>query len=161
MTSPNRTSRTTEGAEPGPGGWLFWIGLTLGWGVMAYAVRGALMDSGGTNPSQLVRWVIGGALVHDLLIAPIVTGVALLLAWRAPRWWGRPVAAASAFTAILVLFSWPVLRGYGRHPGNSSTLPRNYTAGLAVVLGAVWVATLAVVGFRAVRRRQAGGEEPS
>jgi hypothetical protein len=126
---------------------------------MAYAVRGALMDRGGTNPSQLIRWVIGGALVHDLFVAPIVTGVALILAWRAPAWWGKPLAAAAALTAIVVLFSWPVLRGYGRHPGNSSTLPHNYTANLAVVLGAVWVVTLTVIGIRAVRRRQLGEGE--
>ncbi len=156
MTAPERPA---EAVEAGPRGWWFWSGLVLGWGVMAYAVRGALMDSGGTNPSQLVRWVIGGALLHDLLVAPIVTGIAVLLAWRAPAWWGRPVAAAAAVTAIVVLFSWPVLRGYGRHPGNSSTLPRNYGAGLAWVLGAVWLVTAAVVVVRAVRRRwlDAGG----
>ncbi len=158
MTAPERT---TDDVEPGPGGWFFWVGLTLGWGVMAYAVRGALMDSGGTNPSQLVRWVIGGALLHDLVVAPIVTGIAVLLAWRAPAWWGKPLAAASALAAIVVLFSWPVVRGYGRHPGNSSTLPRDYAAGLALVLGAVWVVTLAVIGFRAVRRRHGDAGGPS
>lgn len=154
-------ARTSEGREQGPGGWFFWIGLTVGWGVIAYAVRGALMDSGGTNPSQLVRWVVGGALVHDLVLAPIVTGIALLLAWRAPAWWGRPIGAASALTAIVVLFSWPVLRGYGRHPGNSSTLPRDYAVGLGWILGVVWVVTLAVIGFRAVRRRQVSAGGPS
>jgi len=158
VTSPERT---TEGAEPGPGGWLFWIGLALGWAVMAYAVRGALMDSGGTNPDQLVRWVIGGALVHDLVVAPLVTGVALLLAWRAPSWWGKPLGVAAAFSAIVVLFSWPVLRGYGRHPGNSSTLPRNYTAGVAWVIGGVWVVTLVLIGFRALRRGRMDRGEPS
>ena len=90
-----------------------------------------------------------------------MTAAALLLAWRAPGWWGKPIGAAAAVTAIVVLFSWPVLRGYGRHPGNPSTLPRHYATGLAWVLGAVWIVTLAIIGFRAVRRRQVGGGGPS
>ena len=68
---------------------------------------------------------------------------------------------AAAFSAIVVLFSWPVLRGYGRHPGNSSTLPRNYTAGVAWVIGGVWVVTLVLIGFRALRRGRMDRGEPS
>jgi hypothetical protein len=136
-----------------PGGWAFWLGLVSGWAMIGYAVRGALMDEGGTNPPQLIRWVIGGAIVHDLLVAPVVTAVGLLFAWRAPPWWGRPVAAAFGTSALLVVFSFPLLRGFGRHPGNPSTLPRNYPTGLAIVLGAIWMVTGLVISWRAWRRR--------
>jgi hypothetical protein len=146
---------TAPGADDRPGGWVFWTGLAIGGAIMAFAVHGIVGDPGATNPPQLARWVLGAAVFHDGLVAPVATAVALLLAWRAPAWWGRPLALAAATSAMLTLFAWPLLRGYGRRALNDSTLPRDYGANLAGVLVAIWTATVAVVALRALRRRRA------
>jgi hypothetical protein len=84
----------------------------------------------------------------------VATAVALALAWKAPAWWGRPVATAAATSAVLTVFAWPLLRRYGNHPLNASALPRDYGRNLAVVLVAVWATAAAVVAVRIVRRRR-------
>jgi hypothetical protein len=61
--------------------------------------------------------------------------------------------------------AWPFVRGYGRQPGNPSLLPRNYAAGLAAYLAAIWTVALAIVGIglavRAVRRSRSDVAPPS
>jgi hypothetical protein len=79
----------------------------------------------------------------------------VLLVWRTSRWWGRPVGFAAAMSAILVLFSIPLVRGYGRRVNNSSALPHDYTANLVWILVAIWTATAAVIMSRAIRRVRA------
>ena len=140
--------------DDSPRGWLFWTGLALGWAVMAYAVIGIRSQADLTNPAQLTRWVVGAAVVHDLLVAPIVTIVAIALAWRAPAWWGRPVAFAAGASAIVAVFATPLVRGFGRRVNNPSALPRDYTNNLAWVLAGIWGAAASVIAYRAVRRRR-------
>ncbi len=55
-------------------------------------------------------------------------------------------------TGVVGLISWPLVRGYGRFAGNPPILPRDYGTGLAVVLGLVWIVTLASAAL-AVRHR--------
>ena len=145
---------TREAVDDSPRGWLFWTSLALGWGVMAYAVVGIRSQADLTNPTELTRWVVGAAVVHDLLVAPMVTIVAIALAWRAPSWWGRPVAFAAAASAIVAVFSIPLVRGFGRRVNNPSALPRDYAANLAWVLAGIWATTAAVIAYRAIRRRR-------
>jgi len=137
-------------------GWTFWVGLLIGGVIMAFAVRGILADSRDTNPPELARWVVGAAILHDALLAPIATAAAVLLAWRAPAWWGRPVAFAAAMTAILVTFSIPLVRGFGRRAANPSTLPHDYGSNLALILAVLWATTLGVIGWRATARMRHG-----
>jgi hypothetical protein len=149
-TTPRAGIGTTES---GPGGWTFWVAFAVGAAVMAFAARGILQDAGATNPPGLARWLIGGLLVHDLVVAPITTAVAIGLHRWAPAWWRGPVMVTLAGTAVLVLFSWPLLRGYGRRPANLSALPHDYGRTVAMLLIGGWSVTAAVVAVRAVRRR--------
>jgi hypothetical protein len=123
--------------------------------VIGYGIWGVVDTEAATNPPQLLVWVVGGAVVHDLLVAPIATVVALAIWRHAPRRWAGPVAAALAIIAVLVVFAYPLLRGFGRRSANVSALPRDYWAGVAVVLAAVWSAAAAVVVWRTVRQRRA------
>jgi hypothetical protein len=136
-----------SGPQHRDGGRLFWTTTALGWIIIAGAVVGAFSDRRDAQPSQLVRWVIGGALVHDLLWLPLVAlaGVALTRATRGRL--PRVVAWALATSVVLILVAWPFVRGYGRQPGNPSLLPRDYAAGLAAYLAVIW---LVVLGFMAV-----------
>lgn len=138
----------------GPGGGWFWSGLIVGGAIMAWAVHGAFVDADATRPPLLAGWVLGAAVVHDAVVAPVATVVALLVAWRLPVWWGRPVAAALAGSALLLLFAYPLLRGFGLRPGNPSALPRDYGTAAVALLAALWLGAVFVVVTRAIRRRR-------
>lgn len=141
----------TAAAPPGHAG--LWVGLAVGGPVIAFGVAGAVGDAASTHPAELARWVVGGALVHDLVLAPIVLAVSWLVGrvgrGRARRPALGPLRWAMATSAVLVLFAWPFVRGYGRNPGVPSLLNRDYGAGLAAYLVAVWaVAAIAALRYR-------------
>ena len=127
------------------------VGLAVGVLVMAYGVRGVLVDAADTHPAELARWIVGGALVHDLVLIPLVAAVAWGLRRLLPgRWWG-PVRAGLVVTGTLCLVAVPFVAGLGRDPGNPSLLPRDYAAGLVAAVAAVW---LAAAGLAALTRRE-------
>src|SRR4051812_11876992 len=86
----------------------FWVGLVVGGILMAYGVRGVLMDLGPGNPRKLATWVVGLDLVHDLLVAPVLVVVGLAISRALPRAASGPVRAATALSAIVVVFSIPL-----------------------------------------------------
>jgi len=150
MTTPSAAG-TTGDDHAGPGRW---IGLALGLPVIAWGIRGVLVESARTHPAELGRWLVGSALVHDAIVLPIVVVVGAAArrivsdrAWPMVRW-------ALATSGVLLLVSWPFVRGYGRSPGNPSLLPRPYGAGVLVALAAVWLTTGAWLLITRLRRRR-------
>jgi hypothetical protein len=138
---------------------VFWISTAVGWTVMLGAVIGAFADRRDAQPTVLARWLVGSALLHDLLWLPIVAAVGALLA-RAGRG-GRvpgPVRWAVATSALLVVIAWPFVRGYGRNRGNPSLLPRNYAHGLVAYLALTWLLAGLALG---VGRWRAGRSRPA
>jgi len=95
------------------------------------------------NAVQGAAWFVGGPLVHDGLVAPVVGVAGVALARFVPRQWRTPVAVGVVLTAVLTLLAIPLLwRPFGvvTNPGLHD---RNYGLGLAVALGAVWLAVAA------------------
>jgi Na+/melibiose symporter-like transporter len=141
------------------------VGLALGLPVIGYGLRGAIVDADDTHPRELARWVIGAALVNDLILLPVVGAIALLARRFTPRRAWPPVRAGLAATGILVLVGWPFVRGYGDDPTNPSLLPRNYGAGLAAATGVVWVAVALWVAWcylgDRITWRSSGSQPPS
>ncbi len=127
---------------------LFWISAAAGWAVIAWGLRGIFQKSLDTRPGNLARFVVGGALLHDLLVAPLVILLGVLLARAVPGRARAIVQAALAVTGIVALFSYPLVRAYGLAANNPTSLPRNYTAGLLVVLGVVWAIAAGMVIYR-------------
>jgi hypothetical protein len=127
----------------------FWIGTAAGWGLTLYGLRGALHHSVDTRPAQLARFWIGGALAHDLLLAPAVLGIGVILARVVSRR-RRAIQQALIICGPLALFAYPEIRGYGHGLRNPTSLPHNYTANLLLVAGIV---TVALAAIDAVRRR--------
>lgn len=126
-------------------------GLALGVPVMAYAVRGVLVDAHLTHPAELARWIVGLAVLHDLVLVPLVLAVGAALRRRVPARAWAPVRAALLATAVLAAVGWPFVRGYGRNPTVPSLLPRDYAAGLLAAIAVTWL--FAALGI-AVRRRR-------
>ena len=122
---------------------VFWPLAIAGWAVIGYGVAGLIRDASSTNPSRWVLWFLGAALVHDLLIAPMVFLIGSVLARRAPKKARALLQAGLIASALVLLSSIPVLLGFGDNPDDPSTLPNDYRAGLLSVLAAIWIIVLA------------------
>lgn len=138
----------------------FWPTVVVGGAVMAFGVRGLLVNRADTNPLRWLRLFLGSALVHDFVVAPVAIAVGVVLAKVVPARL-RPFVQGGLLTSgALVLFAYPFVRGYGRRAQNPSVLPLDYGRGLLVALGAVWlvVLVLALVRWRrSVGQRSALG----
>lgn len=127
------------------------VGLALGTPFLVAGIRGVLVDDRLTRPAELTRWIVGGALVHDLLLVPVVLAVATGLRRVVPAVAWPPVRWALALTGVLVLVGWPFVRGYGQAPSVPSLLARDYGEGLAVAVAVVWLVAAAWLAVRAHR----------
>lgn len=88
------------------------------------------------------------ALAHDLVLVPVVFGVAAVLRRLVPGPARRYLASGLALSGVALAVAWPGLRGYGRLPDNATVLPSDYAAGLRTVLVVLWLALLAVFVVR-------------
>lgn len=137
----------------------FWPALAVGWALMVVGIVGMFSQRDRTKPFELVRYVVGFLLVHDLVVAPVVIGAGWAVTRFVPPLARGPLRAALALSALVIAFSWPLLRRYGEHATNDSALPLDYGHTVPVVLAVVWLAALGVLGVRLVsdRRRRADG----
>jgi hypothetical protein len=139
----------TERPTYGP---LFWTGLVVGWSVIGFAIVGIsnsvwLKD----RPAKLAVWVLGGLVVHDAIVASTVTAVGLVLTRLLPRSARGPITGAVALSGLVVPFSYPLWRGFGRRQSNTSILPLDYGRNVAIVVALIWLTTTTIVVGRLVR----------
>lgn len=135
-------------------GAVFWTTAVLGWAVIAWGVAGVVRHHVDTRPADLLRFVAGGILLHDLVVVPLALVAAYLLNRAVPAPWRRWVQVTLVVAAPLALFAYPMVRGYGNIPGNPTALPHDYAANLVLVVLAV--ATVCVVAsvVGSLRRRE-------
>lgn len=148
---------TTPHERPA-GSRLFWLTAALGWAVIAVGLRGIFQHAIDTRPRDLARFVVGGALIHDLIVAPLVLLAAAALTRIARPRARSAITAAVIVSAVVALFSYPLVRAYGLAANNPTSLPHNYAGNLTIVLGIVWAgAALALVSRYRVHRDSGGG----
>jgi len=130
--------------------------VLAGTGVMAYG--GWLLWGLRRDWPSLAAWLLGGPVLHDLLVAPAVGATGLLLARLLCASRARAaVAAGLAVTGTLLLIAVPLTWRPAAAPPNPGLQDRDYVVGLGVFLAAVWLAVAAV----AVRPRRRGHGSPS
>ena len=117
----------------------------MGWGVIAFGLRGIFQHSVDTRPADLARFVVGGALLNDLVVAPLVILAGVAVARAVPRRARAAVQAALVISGVVALFAYPLVRGYGLAANNPSSLPHDYGRNLLIVLGVVWAAAAVAV----------------
>jgi hypothetical protein len=119
----------------------FWAATVLGGSIIAFGIRGALHDAAATGPVDFFAWLVGADLVHDLLIAPAVCTIGVVVARTLPRVVRVPLQSGLVMSALVLIVAWPGLRGYGRDqvPDNPTVHPLDYTSAVLTVLGAVWL----------------------
>ena len=128
--------------QVGPG---FWVSAALGWAVIGVGLRGIVHNHVDTRPGELARFVVGGALVHDLVVAPAVIVAGVVVARAVPGRARAVVQAALVVNAVVALFAYPLVRAYGLAANNPTSLPHDYAANLLGVLGVVWAVAAVVV----------------
>lgn len=119
------------------------VGLAVGVPVIAFGIRGVIVDAADTHPAELARWIVGLAVVNDLLVIPAAIAVGFGLRRITPAWLWPAVRAGLLATAVLGAVAWPLVRGYGEDPANPSLFPRSYGTGLLAAVAVVWLVALA------------------
>ncbi|MGW0846267.1 hypothetical protein ACWD26_40270 [Streptomyces sp. NPDC002787] len=126
--------------------------------VLTGAAGVALMGVGGSllldvrDLAGVLVWLGGAVVLHDVVIAPLVLLVGLVLVRGGVR---GPVRGALLVASALTAVALPVLLRPGK-PANSSVLPLDYPRNWLLALVAVATVTaflLAVRGARRIRRR--------
>jgi len=128
--------------------------LVVGWAIIGVGAWSALNDSADANPLMLVIHIVAFDLGHDLVVAPLLVGGAWLITRVVPAVARGPVRAAGAVSALLVVISFPVVRGLGRRPTNPSTLPLDYGGNVILILIGVWALAAASIVIRVTRARR-------
>lgn len=131
----------------------FWVGLVLGAPVIAYGLRGALDALPGVQLTSALRYFVGAAVLHDVVLGPIVCLVGWLAARALPRPAVAPVQAALVASGLVSIVAFPFLRTDGANAGEPSFLSRDYGTSLMIVLAVVWAAAAAASAVRIVRAR--------
>jgi len=150
---------TMEGEYPSGYPRVFWAGLLVGWAVIAIGIRGLLVNEDarmGTNPPGWLVLMVQSNLAHDIVLVPAVLLVGVGVARFVPPAVRAPVQGGLIATGVIVLFTFPFVRGYGIKPDNPTVLPQDYGRGLLLVLGAVWLVTAAITLGRLRLRRGEG-----
>jgi hypothetical protein len=124
-------------------------------GLVATAYGLLLVVGLGPGPlGSVLAWVVGGVLVHDALLAPLVVALGVLAVLGTGRWWRTPLVWALVVLGPLTLVAVPVLGRFGARSDNPTLLDRPYWAGYVGVATVVLALTVAA-GRR--RRRSAVG----
>jgi len=136
---------------------LFWTGVGIGWLGIAFGVWSLITKPGATHPPEAAAWVVGLALAHDLLLAPIALSVAWILRRVVPRIARGLALGALTISAIVTLYALPLVLRSGAQADNPSFLPRNSGAGLVLVIALVWAVAALLLAARLWRRPEQGG----
>lgn len=116
--------------------WRWALGVA-GVGAMAWAAWLVLTGGAATDPKAVAIWLVGGLVLHDAVLAPLVVVLGWLAARVLPPWLRAPVQVGTLVAGVVTLASIPLLLGRGRRPDNPSANPLDYSRNLFVVLAGI------------------------
>lgn len=83
-------------------------------------------------------WLIGGPILNDALLAPLIAVTGLLLSRLVPPHWKTPIIVGTVATGVLTLLAFPLLwRPYGTPP-SPGLHDGNPALGLTGTVATVW-----------------------
>lgn len=134
-----------------------WVMGSAGVAAMGWAAWLTLTGGAATDPWSVATWLVGGLVLHDAVLAPVVLGLGWLTARALPDWVRAPVQVGGLVSATLTLASVPLLLGRGRASDNPSVDPLDYGRNvIGLVLVVAVVCTLWAVSRR---RRETSGPQ--
>lgn len=120
----------------------------LGVAVAAYGAWLLLTRQDSAAVVEVAVWFAVGAVLHDVLLAPVAGLLGLALPRVLPGAARGPVAAGGVVLVTVLLAAVPVLGRFGALPDNPTLLDRPYAAGAAAIAGVVLAAVVAGVLVR-------------
>lgn len=132
--------------------WWRWLFIVPGLAAVGWGAAGLLRSSADVPLGSWSVWFVGSALVHDLVLAPLVVVIGALSARLLPREARGPVVAGLVISGPLVLIGglFALDPGGVDEPG---FLPLPYGRNLVLLVGAV----LTVAAVWAVARTRGAG----
>lgn len=131
--------------------------LAIGAIGVAVIVYGSVLLLHTVNVFQVVPWIIGPVVVHDLLIAPLTIAVVWLAARYLPSYARTPAMFGLLVSGSLTIVALSVVGRRGASPDNPSLLNRDYLAGWAIAMAITW----SIVVLTALLRRGTGRRQPA
>jgi hypothetical protein len=125
--------------------------IGLGALLMAYAISGALTDTGVKGGALI--FLVAAAVVHDGLVLPLVIGAGVLIGRLVPSRPRTAVRVAAVISLAVTVVALPLVLGRGRVPDNPSVLPLHYGRGLLVIYTIIWATTAVAVAVQRRRHR--------
>ncbi|PBC71030.1 hypothetical protein BX265_5598 [Streptomyces sp. TLI_235] len=122
--------------------------VAAGAAMIGYGVYGLLAEPYIGDPLGVLRWAVGGLLLHDGLWLPLVCAAGAV----AVR--GTAVRAALAVAAAVTAVALPVVLRANDDHGNPSVLPLPYLRNWLLTLAVIALATTAAALLRRHRRRR-------
>lgn len=101
-----------------------------------------LLALGTSNLLATMRWLVGGVVLHDALLAPLTILVVVVAVRLVPRSVLSAWAIALIVIAPVTILSIPVLGRFGARPTEPSLLDRHYVLGWLGLVGVVGLAIL-------------------
>ena len=127
----------------------------LGAITMVGGAIGGVLHMHRTHPVGTAIYYAGGAIAHDLVIAPLVIVVGLVVRAVVPPGYRPAVRGGLIVSGAVFLISLPLLLGKGREADNPSHVPLPYGRNLLIVLAVVWAIVAVLCLLRFLRHRQA------
>ncbi len=122
----------------------------LGIGALIYGAWLA-WELGSAQWLALAKWLAGGVLAHDLLLAPLLVVCGYVAAELLPDSARAPVAVAVVIWGGITLYAIPFLGRFGATASNPTLLDRPYL--LSWLIGTALVVVAVFVASRLGRRR--------
>lgn len=124
----------------------------LGGLVMAYGAWLLLTRQDGERLWSAAVWLVGGVLVHDLVLAPVA--LLLVLATRfLPAPSRTPAVVGLVVLGTTTIWAVPVLGRFGEVPTDPTHLDRDYWLGWGLIAAAVLLGVVAASILRSRRSR--------
>lgn len=123
----------------------------LGGLTMLGGAVGLVLHMHRTHPVGTAIYYAGGAIAHDLVIAPAVILVGLVVRAVVPQAYRPVIRSGLIVSGALTLIALPLLLGKGRQPDNPSHVPLPYGRNLLLILAVVWGAVALACLVRLVR----------
>jgi hypothetical protein len=122
-----------------------------------------LLGEGLANLRSTMVWAVGGVVVHDGVLAPVVLATCAVAARLLPHPWRGPVVMGFIVLGTVTVVASPVLGRWGARADNPTLLDRNYGAGWLVVAGLTlaWVLVMVFVSGRSRRTTTRSGSGQS
>lgn len=146
----------TTGARVGTSrhGPLFFIGLAVGWAIIAFGVWGLLGDQATDRVVNWAVYLVGLNLLHDVVVVPGALLIGVVLTRWLPGEWRAPAQAGLFASAAVLLLAAAPLAETAEPVGNPTIQPLDYGTATLTALGISWAAVVGVtLAHRWWRRR--------